>query len=78
MLVVMEKLQLNRDGVISVRRKEWSYKTIARETLAVECGMSPLAIYAMLNGCDKLTIVDGRQVWESSTSSARMFLEAGK
>jgi hypothetical protein len=77
MIVVMEKLKLNRDGCITVARQEWDYKAIARETLAPQCGMSPLAIWAMLHGCNSLTIDAGQQIWEDKASSARIFLEAG-
>ena len=78
MLIVMERLITGRDGVVRVGRREWNYNTIAFTTKAKECKMSALAIWAMLNGLTEVRVVEGRQVWESSVDSSRMFLEAQK
>ena len=76
MVVVLEKLVTGRDGLVRVWRREWDYKTVARETLARETGMSALAIWALLHNCDKMRVENGRQVWDSSTDSSRMYMEA--
>ena len=79
MIIVMEKLTTGFDGLIRVGRKEWNYSQVRGEFAGLGCkGFSLLGLWAMLLGCDMVSVVDGHQVWESSHDSTRIYMEAGE